>query len=154
MTKPTAPAEKIEFYPGPAGGWGALNSVKNTLLRHGIAIKGAKTLLSANQPDGFDCPGCAWPDRNHASSFEFCENGVKAVAAEATARRATPDLFARYTVAELAQQSDFWLEDQGRLTQPLASWHMLEQSGKLLVPYWRTNSWYRNAASLLVRPEV
>lgn len=111
--------EKIEFYKGPAGGWGALNSVKNALLRQDIPLKGAKTLLSANQPDGFDCPGCAWPDRNHASTFEFCENGVKAVAAEATARRAGPSLFAQYTVAELAEQSDFWLEDQGRLTQPM-----------------------------------
>lgn len=111
--------EKIEFYKGPAGGWGALNSVKNALLRQDIPLKGAKTLLSANQPDGFDCPGCAWPDRNHASTFEFCENGVKAVAAEATARRAGPSLFAQYTVAELAGQSDFWLEDQGRLTQPM-----------------------------------
>ena len=112
--------QKIAFYTGPAGGWGSLNSVKNTLLHHDIALKGAKTMLSANQPDGFDCPGCAWPDRNHASTFEFCENGVKAVAAEATARRAGPGLFAQYTVAELAEQSDFWLEDQGRLTHPLA----------------------------------
>ena len=112
--------QKIAFYTGPAGGWGAINSVKNALLHHDIALKGAKTMLSANQPDGFDCPGCAWPDRNHASTFEFCENGVKAVAAEATARRAGPDLFAQYTVAELAEQSDFWLEDQGRLTHPLA----------------------------------
>ena len=112
--------QKIAFYTGPAGGWGALNSVKNALLHHDIALKGAKTMLSANQPDGFDCPGCAWPDRNHASTFEFCENGVKAVAAEATARRAGPGLFAQYTVAELAEQSDFWLEDQGRLTHPLA----------------------------------
>ncbi len=111
--------QKIAFYKGPAGGWGALNSVKNTLLHHDIALKGAKTLLSANQPDGFDCPGCAWPDRNHASTFEFCENGVKAVAAEATARRAGPELFARYSVRELAQHSDFWLEDQGRLTHPM-----------------------------------
>ena len=111
---------KIEPYPGPAGGWGALNSVKNALLRQQIPVKGAKTLLSANQPGGFDCPGCAWPDRNHHSSFEFCENGAKAVAAEATARRAGPALFAQYTVAELAAQSDFWLEDQGRLTQPMA----------------------------------
>ncbi|AVS75409.1 FdhF/YdeP family oxidoreductase [Paracidovorax cattleyae] len=111
--------QKIEFYKGPAGGWGALNSVKNTLLRQDIPLKGAKTLLSANQPDGFDCPGCAWPDRNHASTFEFCENGAKAVAAEATARRAGPELFARHTVAGLAAQSDFWLEDQGRLTHPM-----------------------------------
>ncbi|MFY9511349.1 MAG: FdhF/YdeP family oxidoreductase [Rubrivivax sp.] len=111
--------QKIEFYKGPAGGWAALNSVKNTLLRHDIAVKGAKTLLATNQPDGFDCPGCAWPDRNHVSSFEFCENGAKAVAAEATARRAGPALFQRHTVTELAAQSDFWLEDQGRLTQPM-----------------------------------
>ena len=111
--------QKIEFYNGPAGGWGALRSVKNALLHHDIALKGAKTLLSANQPDGFDCPGCAWPDRNHASSFEFCENGAKAVAAEATARRAGPAFFARHTVAELLAQSDFWLEDQGRLTHPM-----------------------------------
>ena len=111
--------QKIAFYKGPAGGWGALNSVKNTLLQQDIAIKGAKTLLSANQPDGFDCPGCAWPDRNHASTFEFCENGVKAVAAEATSRRAGPELFAQHPVSELAKQSDFWLEDQGRLTQPM-----------------------------------
>ncbi|MGQ3116479.1 MAG: molybdopterin-dependent oxidoreductase, partial [Hydrogenophaga sp.] len=111
--------QKIEFYTGPAGGWGALNSVKNALLRQDIPLKGAKTLLSANQPDGFDCPGCAWPDRHHASTFEFCENGVKAVAAEATARRAGPELFERHTVSELARQSDFWLEDQGRLTHPM-----------------------------------
>jgi molybdopterin-dependent oxidoreductase alpha subunit len=111
--------QKIAFYEGPAGGWAALNSVKKALLAQHIPLKGAKTLLSANQPDGFDCPGCAWPDRNHASTFEFCENGAKAVAAEATARRAGPELFARHTVTELAAQSDFWLEDQGRLTQPM-----------------------------------
>ncbi|MDB5849887.1 MAG: CbbBc protein, partial [Rhodoferax sp.] len=111
--------QKIELYKGPAGGWGALRSVTNALLKQDIPLKGAKTLLSANQPDGFDCPGCAWPDRNHASTFEFCENGVKAVAAEATARRTGPELFAKYTVAELAKQSDFWLEDQGRLTHPM-----------------------------------
>ncbi|MBB3176631.1 FdhF/YdeP family oxidoreductase [Variovorax sp. Sphag1AA] len=111
--------QRIAFYKGPAGGWGALRSVTNALLKQDIPIKGARTMLSANQPDGFDCPGCAWPDRNHKSSFEFCENGVKAVAAEATARRAGPELFDRYTVAELAKQSDFWLEDQGRLTHPM-----------------------------------
>ena len=111
--------QKIELYTGPAGGWGALRSVGRALLRQDIPIKGAKTLLSANQPDGFDCPGCAWPDRNHASTFEFCENGAKAVAAEATARRATTEFFAQHTVAELATWSDFALEDQGRLTEPL-----------------------------------
>jgi molybdopterin-dependent oxidoreductase alpha subunit len=111
--------QKIELYDGAAGGWGALRSVANALLKQDIAVKGARTMLSANQPDGFDCPGCAWPDRNHASSFEFCENGVKAVAAEATARRTTPAFFAQHTVTELAAQSDFYLEDQGRLTHPM-----------------------------------
>ena len=111
--------EKIQLYKGPAGGWGALRSVGKALNRQSIAIKGAKTLLSTNQPDGFDCPGCAWPDRNHASTFEFCENGAKAVASEATARRVTSAFFARHTVTELATQSDFYLEDQGRLTQPM-----------------------------------
>ncbi len=111
--------KKIEFYKGPAGGWGALKSVSKALLAQDIAVKGAKTLLSANQPDGFDCPGCAWPDRNHASTFEFCENGAKAVAAEATARRTTAAFFAQHTVTELATKSDFFLEDQGRLTEPM-----------------------------------
>ena len=111
--------QKIETYNSPAGGWGALRSVGKTLLKQEIPIKGAKTLLSANQPDGFDCPGCAWPDRNHASTFEFCENGAKAVAAEATARRVTSAFFEQHTVQELLTQSDFYLEDQGRLTEPM-----------------------------------
>lgn len=111
--------QKIEEYKGPAGGWGALRSVGKALLKQEIPILGAKTLLAANQPDGFDCPGCAWPDRNHASTFEFCENGAKAVAAEATARRVTAEFFAGQTVTALATQSDFYLEDQGRLTEPM-----------------------------------
>ncbi|WKB54966.1 FdhF/YdeP family oxidoreductase [Eleftheria terrae] len=111
---------KIEFYPYPAGGWGALRSAARQLLQHRIAGKGARTLLSANQPDGFDCPGCAWPDRNHTSTFEFCENGVKAVAAEATARRATAEVIGQHTVSELSRWSDHDLEALGRLTEPLA----------------------------------
>ena len=88
--------KKIEFLakarPAAGARW---KSVSKALLAQDIAVKGARTLLSANQPDGFDrCPGCAWPDRNHASTFEFCENGAKAVAAEATTRRVTPDFFA------------------------------------------------------------
>lgn len=112
--------KKIEVYPYAAGGWGALKSVAKQLIRQRIAAKGARTMLSANQPDGFDCPGCAWPDRDHASTFEFCENGVKAVASEATANRATPEVIGRRTVAEWAEASDFELEEQGRLTHPLA----------------------------------
>ena len=110
---------KITPYDGPAGGWPALKSVAAHLLQQDIPVLGAKTLLSANQPDGFDCPGCAWPDREHASTFEFCENGAKAVAFEATARRAAPELFAQHSVTDLARYSDHWLEDQGRLTHPL-----------------------------------
>ncbi|MDQ3160329.1 MAG: molybdopterin-dependent oxidoreductase, partial [Pseudomonadota bacterium] len=110
---------EIKPYEGPAGGWPALRSVAKHLLQQDVALLGAKTLLNTNQPDGFDCPGCAWPDREHTSTFEFCENGAKAVAFEATARRAGPDLFAKYSVAELARYSDHWLEDQGRLTNPL-----------------------------------
>ncbi|MET0519676.1 MAG: FdhF/YdeP family oxidoreductase [Burkholderiaceae bacterium] len=111
--------QKIEFYTGPAGGWGALKSVAKHLNEQGVAVKGAKTLLRANQPDGFDCPGCAWPDRDHHSTFEFCENGAKAVAAEATARRATPELIASKTVSEWAAESDYALEATGRLTEPM-----------------------------------
>ncbi|MCD9032337.1 FdhF/YdeP family oxidoreductase [Luteimonas sp. Y-2-2-4F] len=111
--------QTIRKYDGPAGGWGALKSVARTLIDQDIEIKGAKTLLRANQPDGFDCPGCAWPDRDHTSTFEFCENGAKAVAAEATKHRAGPELFAQYSVAQLREYSDHWLEGQGRLTVPM-----------------------------------
>jgi molybdopterin-dependent oxidoreductase alpha subunit len=112
-------ASKITIYPHPAGGWGALRSVAQQLMRQRIAIKGARTLLEVNQADGFDCPGCAWPDRDHTSAFEFCENGAKAVAAEATARRATPELIGSRTLSEWEKSSDFALEDLGRLTQPM-----------------------------------
>jgi molybdopterin-dependent oxidoreductase alpha subunit len=72
-----------------------------------------------NQPHGFDCPGCAWPDPKHTSSFEFCENGAKAVSWEATAKRTTPEFFAAHAVSELWEWSDFDLENEGRLTHPM-----------------------------------
>ena len=103
----------------PAGGWGALRAVAQALREQSIVLKGSKALLSMNQPDGFDCPGCAWPDPKHTSSFEFCENGAKAVSFELTKRRVTPEFFAAYTVNELERQSDYWLEEQGRLTEPM-----------------------------------
>jgi anaerobic selenocysteine-containing dehydrogenase len=87
------------------------------LVREKVAGGNYKTLLKQNQPDGFDCPGCAWPDREHAST-EFCENGVKAVAAEATSKRVRPEFFAAHTVTELLAQSDYELEQHGRLTDP------------------------------------
>ena len=110
---------RFEPYDAPAGGWGALQAVAKALREQSIALKGSKTLLSMNQPDGFDCPGCAWPDPRHTSSFEFCENGAKAVAAELTRRRVTRDFFATHTVSELQTKSDYWLEEQGRLTEPM-----------------------------------
>lgn len=113
-------ANDIRPYNAPAGGWGALKSLGEHLVEQGIPIKGAATLGRMNQPEGFDCPGCAWPDPKHTSSFEFCENGGKAVAWEATAKRCTPEFFAAHTVAELSSWSDFDLEMVGRLTHPMA----------------------------------
>ncbi|MFT3688063.1 FdhF/YdeP family oxidoreductase [Paenirhodobacter sp.] len=102
-----------------AGGWGALKSCGARLLDMGRPVTGARTMLKANQPDGFDCPGCAWGDPEHGSSFEFCENGVKAVSWEATAKRVTPGFFAEHSVAELRGWTDYELEHQGRLTHPM-----------------------------------
>ncbi|MCA0358770.1 MAG: FdhF/YdeP family oxidoreductase [Proteobacteria bacterium] len=110
----------VRTYDGPAGGWGALKAVAGALSDQETVIEGGKTLLHANQPEGFDCPGCAWPDPKHTSSFEFCENGAKAVAWEATTKRATPEVFARHTVSELLTWSDHQIEDLGRLTEPMA----------------------------------
>ncbi|OCJ42085.1 FdhF/YdeP family oxidoreductase [Agrobacterium tumefaciens] len=109
----------IEHYKAPAGGWGALKAVAKTLAHQQIIAEGAATLLKANQPEGFDCPGCAWPDPKHTSSFEFCENGAKAITWESTAKRVGPDFFAAHSVTDLWQWTDHTLEDQGRLTHPL-----------------------------------
>ncbi|MEF9903152.1 FdhF/YdeP family oxidoreductase [Streptomyces sp. P9-A2] len=79
----------------------------------------ALTLLSVNQKNGFDCPGCAWPEPEHRHTAEFCENGAKAVAEEATLRRVTPEFFAEHPVADLAGRSGYWLGQQGRLTHPV-----------------------------------
>ncbi|AOK07789.1 FdhF/YdeP family oxidoreductase [Burkholderia sp. AU28942] len=118
MKKKSA-AARIEPYTHPAAGWGALKAVTINLIKEKVAGGNYRTLLRQNQPDGFDCPGCAWPDRQHASTFEFCENGVKAVAAEATSKRVTPAFFAAHTVGELLGQTDFELEQHGRLTDPM-----------------------------------
>ena len=69
-------------------------------------VKTIKTLSMVNQKEGFDCPGCAWPDPEHRTTFEFCENGAKAVADEAMKARVTPAFFAQHTVQDLAQKSD------------------------------------------------
>jgi molybdopterin-dependent oxidoreductase alpha subunit len=82
-------------------------------------LAGARTLLHVNQPDGFDCPGCAWPEPARAGHVEFCENGAKAVAEEATHARVDRAFFARHPVADLRERSDHWLGQQGRLTEPM-----------------------------------
>jgi hypothetical protein len=74
-----------------------------------------------NQPEGFDCLGCAWPDPRHTNSFEFCENGAKVVANELTKRRVTREFFATHAVRELEQESDYLLEEHGRLTESMAA---------------------------------
>jgi molybdopterin-dependent oxidoreductase alpha subunit len=82
-------------------------------------IRGTVALLKVNQKTGFDCPGCAWPDPDHRSITEFCENGAKAVAEETTTERATPDLFRQFSVAEMLTRSDYWIGKRGRLTHPM-----------------------------------
>ena len=103
-----------------AGGLRAVwSSVQHARSEMGL-VRGTRTLLRVNQKGGFDCPGCAWPDpegeRSHA---EFCENGAKAVAEEATTRRVTPDFFRQWSVADLSLRSDYWLGKQGRITHPM-----------------------------------
>jgi molybdopterin-dependent oxidoreductase alpha subunit len=110
---------RIEPYHHAAAGWGALKYVAINLIKEKVSGGDYRALFKQNQPDGFDCPGCAWPDRQHASTFEFCENGVKAVAAEATTKRVTPDFFAEHTIDELMKQTDYELEQHGRLTDPM-----------------------------------
>src|SRR5262245_61806681 len=101
-----------------AGMPGVLASVR-ALHAQTSATKATRTMLHINQPGGFDCPGCAWPEPHDTSRLEFCENGAKAVAEEATDRRITADFFATNAIAELAGRSDYWLGQQGRLTEPV-----------------------------------
>jgi molybdopterin-dependent oxidoreductase alpha subunit len=82
--------------------------------------RGLKALLNLNQKHGIDCPSCAWPDPEHRSGIaEYCENGAKAIAEEATTRKIGSVFFQKYSVAELSQKSDYWLSQQGRLTHPM-----------------------------------
>lgn len=78
-----------------------------------------RSLLRVNQKDGFDCPGCAWPEENKRHIAEFCENGAKAVAEEATLRRVGPEFFAEHSLEDLEAHDDYWLGQQGRLTHPM-----------------------------------
>jgi formate dehydrogenase major subunit len=103
--------------------WAAgVTAVRDTVARSSAQMgirRSLLTLLKVNQQGGFDCPGCAWPDPAETNRAEFCENGAKAVAEEATLRRVGPDFFADHSLAELREASDHWLGQQGRLTTPM-----------------------------------
>ncbi|CAD5105873.1 FdhF/YdeP family oxidoreductase [Zestomonas carbonaria] len=113
------PTRRFKPYQGPAGGWGALRSVTRHWLESDNALKNIRTLLKTNQHGGFDCPGCAWGEAPDSGRVNFCENGAKAVNWEATQRRVDAGFFARHSVGALRGQSDYWLEYQGRLTEPM-----------------------------------
>ena len=103
-----------------AAGLPAVASAMRQALTQMGPARTYKTLTELNQRDGFDCPGCAWPDpEGHRHAAEFCENGAKAVAEEATTSRADSSVFASHTVAELAAHSDHFIGKLGRLTEPM-----------------------------------
>ena len=112
---------RIKPYREPGGGWGATIATGKVLLEQKVLFKGARALYHMNKPGGFKCSSCAWPDPlpKDADPIVICENGAKAVAWEITAKRATPEFFAKHSVTELSRQSDYWLEQQGRITHPL-----------------------------------
>jgi molybdopterin-dependent oxidoreductase alpha subunit len=103
-----------------AGLPGIAVSMKRSIESMGLT-RTARTLLKLNQTDGFDCQGCAWPDPDpsHRHTAEFCENGAKAVAEEATTDHVLPAFFAENSIEDLRQHTDFWLGHQGRLIHPV-----------------------------------
>lgn len=104
--------------PHKAGGFASVQSSLKHVLQSHRAKDNIKNLLRVNQTDGFDCPGCAWGDSKEGK-FQFCENGAKAVTWEATNKIVDAEFFAKYSVKQLSQQSDYWLEYQGRLAEPM-----------------------------------
>ncbi|WP_180290861.1 FdhF/YdeP family oxidoreductase [Streptomyces sp. TLI_171] len=116
---PTAPPS-FQPYRHPAAGWGAAKSVTKFLLREGEYVDGPRAIMKMNHENGgFDCPGCAWPDDIKGLKLDLCENGIKHVTWEMTRKRVDRAFFAAHTVAELEGWSEFALEDQGRLTEPM-----------------------------------
>jgi molybdopterin-dependent oxidoreductase alpha subunit len=98
-------------------------AIWNTMV-YGIGeaglIRSTEAFVKINQVTGFDCQSCAWPSPDKKRKiFEFCENGAKAVSDESTKKRIGPEFFARYSIADLAARSDYWLNEQGRLTSPM-----------------------------------
>jgi len=146
--EPTTPLEEgapeIRRPPLVAGGVPAVVSTTRYLFRETGLRRGLTVLRAVNQPDGFDCPSCAWPDPERPGVAEFCENGARAVLDEATNKRVGPEFFARYSVTELLAQPDVWLNAQGRLTHP-----MLLEAGD---DHYRPLSW--DAAFALIAEEL
>ena len=102
-----------------AGIPGVLTGLRRSVSQMGV-VRTAETLVKVNQRHGFDCPGCAWPeDPSDRKVAEFCENGAKAVAEEATRHTVTPAFFDRHPVSDLAARPEFWLSQQGRITHPM-----------------------------------
>ncbi|WP_246144941.1 molybdopterin-dependent oxidoreductase, partial [Actinacidiphila oryziradicis] len=107
-------------YHHPAAGWGAAKSVSRVLAREGELVDGPRAIFRMNHEGrGFDCPGCAWPDDTKGLHLDICENGIKHVTWEMTRKRVGREFFAAHSVSELMEWSDFALEDQGRLTEPM-----------------------------------
>ncbi|WP_116968355.1 FdhF/YdeP family oxidoreductase [Blastomonas sp. UPD001] len=116
----TAPTnDDVTGYSGPAGGWGSLRGIAETLAREMSSPGALATLRTQNKTGGFMCTSCAWGKPRHPHAFEFCENGAKATLWELTTHRCTPDFFARHSVTELRSWTDHDLESVGRLTHPL-----------------------------------
>src|SRR5438094_2894182 len=103
-----------------AAGMHALaESLKFTMRETGLT-RGIKDWLKINKKDGFDCQSCAWPSPDEDRHlFEFCENGVKALTSEATKKQIGPEFFREHSIASMKEQTDHWLELQGRLVHPM-----------------------------------
>ncbi len=111
---------RITERPEAAAGLPAVYQSARFAVREMGVMRGAKALLNVNKKSGFDCQSCAWPSPDeHRQVAEFCENGAKAVADEATTKRVTPDFFREHSLDDLRERSDFWLGQQGRLTHPM-----------------------------------
>jgi molybdopterin-dependent oxidoreductase alpha subunit len=111
--------QKTVEYDGPSGGWGSLKAIARIFGNEWDTPAAFDTLRRQNKPKGFMCVSCSWAKPADYHAFEFCENGAKATLWELTTRRCTPDFFAKHTVSELRNWSDYDLEQQGRLTHPL-----------------------------------
>ena len=113
-------APKLSKPKNSAAGIPALISTAKYGLGNMGALGSIKNLARVNDFNGFDCPGCAWPDPDkHRSFAEFCENGAKAVADEGTRNRADINFWSQWSVSDLSKKSDHWLNSQGRITQPM-----------------------------------